>query len=146
MCSHGKKGGKQVFANCTPKRLSLRGSGEGERPPPQEDWVVLQLRWERDKAQGCFLKDVLVRTWHPPHHSQVERTPSIEPTPPSASSQSVWYLLAPFYFTLFLAFPAPHEVILALTAPRSAGFAKAVRVKCTNNMMLTGFWLYLCNF
>lgn len=45
---------------------------------------------------------------------------------------------APFYFAPFLAFLDPHEIILALTAPRSAGFGKAARVKRTNNMTLTG--------
>lgn len=73
------------------------------------------------------------RDMAPPHHGQMERTPSLEPTPPH---QPAWHPLALVYFTPFLAFPAPHKVILA---PRSAGFAKAVRVKCRNNMTLTVF-------
>lgn len=39
-------------------------------------------------------------------------------------------------FTLLLSFPARHEVILALTAPPSAGFAKALRAKRTTSRTL----------
>lgn len=142
---HGKRWGSKSLP-ATPQRGCPQGAQENGRALPRKTRVSYSCRWERVKAQGCSLKDCLAGTWHPPCHGQVERTPSLEPTPPSAPSQPVQHLLAPFYFTPFLAFPAPHKVILALIAPGSAGFAKAVRVKYTDNMTLTGFWLYLCNF
>lgn len=66
---------------------------------------------------------------------KVTRTPPLELTLPQAPPQPLGLSLS-LRFTLLLSFPARHEVILALTAPPSAGFAKAVRAKRTTSRTL----------
>lgn len=119
----------------SPKKLPL-GALREEQSSPQEDWGV--LGWWRGKAKLLLPKGPPVRDMAPSMS-----WPGVEDNLSQHCHQHhlnpCGNMPAPFYFTLFLAFPAPHKEILAPAAPKSASFAKTVRVKCTNNMTLTSF-------
>lgn len=134
---HRKKGGSKSLLAAPAKRLPLRVSREGQSPP-QEDWGVLELWVVEREGKVLLPKEPPGRDMEP-----TMPWPGVEDNLSQHHHQHHLNLCgnmpALFYFTLFLAFPAPYKEILAPTAPKSACFAKAVRVKCTNNMTLTSF-------